>query len=202
MSDSPETPSLINQNVTPEPTDPGAEPAPAVDATQAPPEPAPEPAAPEFEPLTAEQFTLPESIDSEGLAPFLEVVNEAKLPAEQGQKFLEMFHEQVSAMAESQARAWNETQETWLNEVKSDPEIGGDKLSAALGEIAKVVDRYGSKELREFMDVSGAGNNPHVVKFLHGIAKAVNERPPVSGQPSATSAQSRAERMFRNQGAS
>lgn len=194
MSGSPETPSLINQ-IEPTATDPGAEPPPAVDATEAPPVETP-PAEPEFVPLTAEQFELPESIDPEGLAPFLEAVNDAKLPAEAGQKFLSMFHEQVSAMAESQAKAWNETQEGWINEVKSDPEIGGDKLPAVLGEVAKVVDRYGSKELREFMDVSGAGNNPHVVKFLHSIAKAVNERPPVSGQPAAASNRSRAERMF------
>jgi hypothetical protein len=207
MNDTPANSSLINQ-VEPTATDPGGEPAPAVDQVQNPPPPAEtEPAgegAPDAAsveppaPLSAEDLTLPEGAepDEEGLAAYLEFANEQGLSKEQAQGALDLYSSQVKTLAEQMHAQWEATQNEWQEAVKALPEIGGDKLDSTLAEVAKVVDRYGSKDLRTALDVTGAGNNPHVVQFLHNIAKAVNEQPPVSGQPTTTSPKSLAERLY------
>ncbi len=160
-----------------------------------------EAAAPE--PLTAEQLTVPEGLeaDSEALSTFVEMANEHGIPQEAAQKLVDFHADFVKQMGDEFTNQWTQTQEDWQRQVKELPEIGGENLSNSLTEIAKVVDRYGSQELRQALDVTGAGNHPEVVKFLHNVAKAVNEQPPVSGQPTSTAPTSRADRLFGNQGA-
>lgn len=163
-----------------------------------PPEPSPEeaPAAPE--PLTWETINLPEgfTVDEKSRDSFLEIMNDDKLSgAERAQKLVDLQTGLMQQMAEANFKAWTDLQTQWQDEIRADPEIGGDKLDPALGGIAKLVDRYGSKELREAMDATGAGNNPHIIRFLHKIAKDLNEGGPVLGAPSE-SKESLADRMY------
>ena len=155
------------------------------------------------EPLTAEDVTVPEGLeaDSEALGKFVEMANEHGLSKEVAQSLVDFHSDFVKSMGEQLSSQWTSTQEDWQRQVKELPEIGGQNLQSSLTEIAKVVDRYGSKDLRNALDVTGAGNHPEVVKFLHNIAKAVNEQPPVSGAPPSSAPTSRAERLFGNTGA-
>ena len=198
MTDATEPTSLLNQPTTGV-TDPGAEPAPAVNALEEPvePAPAPEPVA-EATPLTAEQLTLPEGVapDPEALASFVEFANGAQLAPEQAQAALDLYHAQVSALQTQIAEQWETTQKEWADAARALPEIGGPNLDRTLSEVASVIDRYGSQDLRTALDVTGAGNHPAVVQFLHRIASVINERPPVSGQPTSTTPKSRAERLY------
>ena len=209
MTDATEPTSLLNQPTTGV-TDPGAEPASAVNALEEPAaasepaasEPAPAPAAPEpapeAPPLTAEQLTLPEGVapDPEALASFVEFANGAQLAPEQAQAALDLYHAQVSALQTQIAEQWETTQKEWADAARALPEIGGPNLDRTLSEVASVIDRYGSQDLRTALDVTGAGNHPAVVQFLHRIASVINERPPVSGQPTSTTPKSRAERLY------
>lgn len=49
--------------------------------------------------------------------------------------------------------------------------------------VAKIVDKYGSDDFKQVMTLTGAGNNIHVVNFLHNIAKELVEAAPVIGAP-------------------
>lgn len=189
-------PSLVSgaQDPTPTPTDPNA--APPVEPPKLDEPPAPAPAAPE--PITFEALKVPEGfqVDEATQASLLEAINTPDLPpAERAQKLLDLGANLVQKVHEDNYAAWTTQQTAWQDEVRADPEIGGEKLPPVLGEISKLLDTYGTPEVRQIMDATGAGNNIHVVKMLHKIAKDLSEGGPVSGAPSLPK-ESLAERMY------
>lgn len=156
----------------------------------------PPPAAPE--PLTFDKLTVPEGfqVDEATQSALLETINSADLsPSARAQKLVDLGAGLVQKVHEDNYNAWTSQQTAWQDEVRADSEIGGDKLAPALGEIAKLVDKYGTPEVRQIMDATGAGNNIHVVKMLHKIAKDLSEGGPVLGAPSLPK-ESLAERMY------
>ena len=163
-------------------------------STQTAPEPTPtqvsEPAPaltsePAFTPITAEALTIPEgfSVDDAQRDSFLALANELKLPAESANKLVAFQANLAKAATEGYSRAWEDQNKTWQNEVRADPEIGGQKLEGVLSGISKVLDQYGSPELRQALASTGAGNNIHVVRFFHKMASVLTEAGPVSGSP-------------------
>lgn len=140
-----------------------------------------------------EGFVLPEDTANE----FLSLVNEPpESRAELANKMLGLHTSLLQSAADEYAKQWETLQEEWRTEVRALPEIGGDNLDRSLGEIAKVLDKYGGKEVRDALSVTGAGNHPALVQMFHRIAKDLNEQPPVKGAPAAGQPRDRASRMF------
>lgn len=149
-------------------------------------------------PLTMESVKLPEGfeVDPETSSKFLDILNDAKMPpAERAQALIDLQAGMMTKLSQQAEQVFTEQQTAWQNEVKADSEIGGEKLAPALGQIAKLVVQYGSPELKQVFDSTGAGNNIHVIKFLSKIAGDLGEGGPVSGSPPVTQA-SLAERMY------
>lgn len=143
----------------------------------------------DFVPLTADDLKFPEGMqvadaDRDG---FLGILNNRALsPSEQAQALIDLQAKVSKEASEAGSQAWTEMQTQWQNDVRNDPEIGGAKLDANLASIGKLIDQYGSDELRAVMDLTGAGNNVHVVKFLANVARQLTEGGPVqSAQPPA-----------------
>lgn len=168
--------------------------APKADETPKPAETVVEPAAP----LTMESIKLPEGfeVDPETSTKFLDILNDDKMtPAERAQALVDLQSGMIAKVVASAQEAFATQQTEWIDEVKKDSEIGGEKLAPTLGQIAKLVVQYGSPELKQVFDTTGAGNNIHVIKFLSKIAGDLGEGGPVSGSPPVTQA-SLAERMY------
>lgn len=177
----PTTPSLITEPQTPEEPKPN-DPNPNPEDPNTPKEPDPAPA----EPLTADDLTFPDGfeVQEEFRDEFLTVVNNAELsPKDRAQGLVDLYTKAAQAASEASSQAWQETQTTWREEVKTDY---GDKLQPALGRIEKLIDEHGSAELREVFDLTGAGNNLHMIKFLDKVSGLLTEGGHVSGQPSST----------------
>lgn len=103
-------------------------------------------------------------------------MNDDKLSgAERAQKLIDLQQDFAKSQDAALTAAWEQQQETWKNEVKADPEVGGDKMEPALAEIAKMVNEYGTPEVADILTNTGAGNNVHIVKMMYKIAKALNE---------------------------
>lgn len=187
------SPSLVGGTpVNPaEPQEPGAD-----DEPGTPPEPQ---AAPEPEPLKAEDIQLPEGFeaDPELINGFVETLNNNETtPAERASALLDLHNKVLQTAAEQMETTWQQTQKEWQDAARALPELGGDNLDRTLGDVAKVVDRYGGKDVREAFDLTGAGNHPAVIQMFAKIAKDLNESAPVSGEPPSGAPKSRAERMF------
>lgn len=141
------------------------------------------------EPLTVESLKFPEgfSVDEPIRDEFLGIMNDSALTgADRAQKLIDLQAKLIQSGADAQRAAWDKTQEEWVAAAKNDPEVGGAKLEPALGSIAKLVEQYGGPELNSVFDLTGVGNNVHVIRFLSKIAKDLTENGNhVSGNPSS-----------------
>lgn len=195
--------SLIDATTTPaaEQTDPQAVPDPVVEpqVEELKESAAPEP-APTVEPLTVADIALPEGFEAEGevMEEFLTLANDLGLDKDKASSLASLHAKVLSSAQEAAVSEWDKLQDTWKAEAKALPEIGGDKLDASLSVIAKAIDKYGTPEAREAFNITGAGNNPHIIKLLHSMASKLVEAPPVSGSPSTEGQPDRASRMFKS----
>lgn len=154
-----------------------------------------EPAAP----LTVEDIVLPEGFEvaDDLRSEFIDFMNKGDLsPKERAQGLIDLQAKAVQTMTDAQTAAWTDMQKKWQDEVKADPAYASDdKLQPALGRIGKLISEYGTPELSGVFDLTGAGNNIAVVKFLDNIAQKLTEGGPVSGAPPAVE-RSAASKMF------
>lgn len=148
------------------------------------------PEAPEYTPIAAADLKLPENLSKEDpiLKAALEGATEAKLGKDALQPLIDKVAPQLKELQEAPLREWAAKQKEWVNQIKTDPEIGGAALDkTVLPGIAKLLDASGvGKEAREALDFTGAGNHPAVVKLLHYAAKRLGEGTPVRGNPAPT----------------
>jgi hypothetical protein len=146
------------------------------------------------------KVTLPEGVNDKDplYTGFLSVAAEEGVSPEVVQKVIDKVGPQLREMQQAPQKLWQDTQETWQRQIKSDPDIGGPKLEANLGLVAKFLDTYGGPEARQALDFTGAGNNPAIAKMLINAGRALAEGSPVRGQPGG-SKKSAAELFYPNQ---
>lgn len=136
--------------------------------------------------LTAESIKLPEgaTLDAPTMEKFLGVMNDKALdPTARAQALVDMYTEAQKAASEGNSKLWADTQEKWQAEIKNDPAFAGPVLDEKLGKISQLLDNHGSPELRQLMDLTGAGNSIHMVRFLSKIADTLTEPKAVQGTP-------------------
>jgi hypothetical protein len=136
-------------------------------------------------PITMEDITLPEgvAIPEESQTALLEVLNDNELS--RGELVSKLISMQAEATATAQESAWAETQTQWREQTAALPNFGGDKLEQNLAEIKRGLDAAGAtKEAYEALEVTGLGNNPHILPLLHKLAQPFLEGTPVTGKPS------------------
>ena len=87
----------------------------------------------------------------------------------------------LAGVQQRQAEAWQAQTEQWAADVKADKEIGGDKLTANLSSAQRALDQFGTPELKEYLNTTGLGNHPDLVKTFVKIGKAMSEDGMVDG---------------------
>jgi hypothetical protein len=135
------------------------------------------------EPVVPESYELkmPDGVqlDSAAAEEFTAIAKELKLDQAAAQKLADIG----AKMATRQAEAHAQLVETWTEQVKTDKEIGGDKLDQNLGIARKAIDTFGSPELKALLNSTGLGNHPEVVKLAFKVGKAISEDRFVTGNP-------------------
>ncbi len=166
----PPDPSLVNEPPKEEP--PKEEP-----PKEEPPKKEDEPPA-AAEPLTLENLTIPEGfeVQPELSTKFLEILNDGKMSLQDRANALLALHgETLNAASEAGSKAWEDMQTEWKDEAKADTEIGGAKLQPTIDNIGKLINEFGNDDLRNVFNLTGAGNNVHMIKFLNKIADVLTE---------------------------
>ncbi len=142
--------------------------------------------APKPEPITFEPFTAPEGLKlkDEAVKNFTEILGDANLsPQERGQKLVDMYAAEVKSVhddyAQRQLDTWRQLNDSWKEELRSDPEIGGNRVNTTLSIAKAVIEEFGgSKEqqaqLLAHVDNNGMGNYAGFVRLLHNIGAAMN----------------------------
>lgn len=126
------------------------------------------PAAPE-----KYEFAAPEGqeLDANALSVFEPIAKELGLTQEQAQKLVDIYPQ----IQQQQAEAWSKQIAEWGEQVKADKEIGGDKFNASVGLAQRALDQFGNPELREYLNASGLGNHPALVRFCTKVGKSMAE---------------------------
>lgn len=123
------------------------------------------------------EFKLPEgaTLDPSIQAKFEAVARDLNMPQASAQKILEAMGPQIAAAQnEAAVRVRNE----WAASAKSDTEFGGDNLDANLAIAKKAVDTFGTPALKLFLDESGLGNHPEMIRMMFKAGKALSEDRP------------------------
>lgn len=146
----------------PKPEDPPAEDPPPSDP---PPEGVPE----------AYDFKLPDGVVMEDAVrtSVTEVFKELELPQSKVDKLMPLFFEQVQTLQEASVQAYVNQVVQWGKDAEADKEFGGAKFQENMGGVAKVIDRWGTPELKQFCEESGIGNHPEFLRMLHRIYRDV-----------------------------
>jgi hypothetical protein len=148
---------------------PDASAAPKTDDTKA-----TEPQVPE-----AYDLQMPDGIelDKASADEFTTIAKELKLDQAAAQKLADIAAKQ----AQRQVDAHTALVESWVAQVKTDKDIGGDKLDENLSIARKALDTFGTPELRDVLNASGLGNHPAVIKAFVKAGKAISEDKFVAG---------------------
>ncbi|KJX24912.1 peptidase [Enterobacter hormaechei] len=120
-------------------------------------------------------------LDAEALKDFEPVARDLNLTNEQAQKLVDAYPKILAGVQQRQAEAWQKQTEGWAETVKADKEIGGDKLTANLSAAQRALEQFGDPELKEYLDSTGLGNHPALVKAFIKVGKAMSEDKVVTG---------------------
>lgn len=130
-------------------------------------------------------------LDTAAAEEFKGIAKEYGLTQEQAQKVADIG----AKMVQRQAEAHQAQVQTWVDAVKTDKEIGGEKLNENLAVARRTIDTFGSPELKEMLNVTGIGNHPEIVKLAYKIGKAISDDGFVRGG-NTSSPRSAAEIMY------
>lgn len=136
-----------------------------------------EAAAPElFDPAA---IKVPEGmeVDQRLLDAMTPIFKDAKIDKETGQKLIDAYAKRVQ---DSQAD-FRTTVDGWLTEAKSDPEIGKAKWDENIHYAQKAVEKFGTPKLKEFLEYSGGGNHPEVIRAFARAGRLISDDKPVVG---------------------
>lgn len=106
---------------------------------------------------------------------------ELGLTNKQAQKLVDKYIETQQKRAEVQVRDWHKTVNGWKEEAENDPEIGGAKWESSKSSAIRAVRALGTPELREYLEWSGGGNHPEVIRFMAKVGAMIKEDNPAGG---------------------
>lgn len=176
----PEPASLLGEAGKPAPETPAP-------ATPEAPEAAPEPPA---APVPVYEFQWPEGtapVATEELKPFTDLLGESRVAPEAGQKLLELHigeqQKLVERLQQQQDTTWRQTRQEWVDQLRNDPALGGNRFQATVQVCGQLIEQFGGSqeqkaELRQVFDLTGSGDHPALVRFLHNIGMALREGEP------------------------
>ncbi len=190
--------SLLGEAEKPAP-EPAPADAPAPDAT----------ATASTAPAIVYEFTWPEGVEplpAEELAPFTGILGEAKVAPEVGQKLLDLYQAESAKLVErinkQSETVWNETRREWVDAIRNDPELGGNRFQATITSCRQLINQYGGSdeqkaELYQAFNLTGMGDNPAMMRLVHNVSKALLEQArPVTAAKPVPQATTRAQRRY------
>jgi hypothetical protein len=187
--------------------------------------PAPETPPAELPLPTYEAFTVPEGVtlQDDKIGEFQKLLGTfehrlAQTPAEahaamqqMGQQLLDLYVAETQEAQQRNARlqheTWTRTREQWVSEFREDPDIGGARQDQTVARAGALLELYGQRigpereaKLRAVMDMTGAGDNPEVLRFMNWAADFAVEKPRMIAAvgPRGPQPVSRAQRLYRN----
>lgn len=124
------------------------------------------------------EFSAPEgtALDKAAVEQFEPIARELNLSQKQAQKLVDLYGSKVMPqLMKQQAESWQKQVADWGTAAKEDKEIGGDKFGANLEKAKQAMGTFATPELREFLESSGMGNHPEIIRLMVKVGAAMSE---------------------------
>jgi len=120
---------------------------------------------------------MPEGVEADGeLAAALSgEFKELGLSNAQAQRLVDKYIEAQTKRMESQGEKWGETVSGWIDEAKRDQEIGGARWDETVSAGRLAVSTFGTPALRDYLNASGGGNHPEIIRFMAKVGSLLGE---------------------------
>lgn len=144
------------------------------------------PATPEAAPVDFTPFTLPEgmAIDEGAMSKFSKMAKADGLTQEQAQKYVTLQTELIQGHNDSMMATLDKTTDSWKQEVLANDLFKGDAGAANIKIASEAIAKLGGEKFVEYLETTGLGNHPEMVKLGFEISKLINEDTLVnSGSP-------------------
>jgi hypothetical protein len=133
-------------------------------------------------------FTLDEKVSGE----VSELFKKQNLTQEQGQSLVDFYVKQTQDAANAPYQKYDEMRKGWREEIRRDPDIGS-RLDQVKVTVSRALDSLGdanlSRQFREAMDLTGAGDHPAFIRAFYRLAQRVTEASHVVGNGPAPTGQ-------------
>lgn len=105
------------------------------------------------------------------LAKFEGVARELGLSQEAAVKLIDTVAPEMQAAVKAHQDA---TVSKWATDAKADKEFGGDKLNENMAIAKKALEAFGSPELTKFLDTTGLGNHPELIRAFFRAGQKIS----------------------------
>lgn len=132
-----------------------------------------------------------------------DVFKQAKLSQEQADILLNAYHGDLvnagQVLEQELQTAIVNQRNTWANQVKADSELGGQNFANTKLNIGRVMQQFGTPELKNFLNQSGLGYNPDFVRFMNKVGTLIgNDTNFINSNGAIPTEQQRHEKMLRD----
>lgn len=124
-----------------------------------------------------------EDVEPQELEMMSRMFKDVNLSQEQAQKLYSAYEKEQGSFIEQSQKEFNKMRDDWFNQTISDPQIGGQNIGQTKLCIKRVMQQCGNKELSEFLNKTGLGFNPAMVRFMTKVGELLgNDNHFVQGQ--------------------
>lgn len=159
-------------------------------------------AKPAGAPEKYEAFKMPKGVElDKELGGELEGVARAlNLPQNAAQKVADLGAKLVQKMNTAHEAAVAEVRRGWIASSQGDKEIGGEKLQENLALARKVRDTFFTPEFRKFVNETGLGDHPELIRGFYRLGKAMSNDTFVPGGKQPGDTKTLAEQLYGSAG--
>jgi len=147
------------------------------------------------------EFKFPEGVQADEalLGEFTPLAKELGLNQEGAQKLVDLYAKAQGQAMKTVTDHWDNLNKEWVGKVNSDKEYGGADLDKNVAVAKLAIDKFGTPELKEALNLTGVGNHPEVVRFFYRVGKAISDDKFDTGNGKADVTKDPAKLLFPNQ---
>jgi|GEM_PF-1132187 len=128
-------------------------------------------------------LTMPEgvAVDQELVDALGADFKDLGLTPRQAQKLADKFIDVQTKRGTAAGEKWAGTVQGWADTAKKDKEIGGDKWDGTVSSAQRALSKLGTTELKDYLNASGGGNHPELIRIFAKVGSMIQEDNPPSG---------------------
>lgn len=124
-----------------------------------------------------------EDVEPQELEMMSRMFKDVNLSQEQAQKLYSAYEKEQGTFIQQSQKEFNKMRDDWFNQTISDPQLGGQNIGQTKLCIKRVMQQCGNKELSDFLNKTGLGFNPAMVRFMTKVGELLgNDNRFVTGQ--------------------